>query len=382
MKIAFWLYFFMFLAFFDLHAQYPILTPFALSIGAAPAFIGWMMGIYALTHLPGNLIAGQGVDRYGSRGYMIFSLLSGGAILLLQAHVTEPWQLLVLRSISGFVLAFLSPACLALLASLSKDSVKQGKLMAGHGVVHTLASVVSPAAGAFLVARTGFSLTFQSLGWLMIITGIIAMFTIKETPKLRTTPQQPTQKVAVKLNVIPLYFYLLPFAVSCAQGILYFELPLQAGGLSGIMNTGIYFSIISLGALSTLSLLFLNKFSPYIRTYLGVFGIALSFFSLAALDSVPMVISLFALGMAKGIVFPALASIFIDLCGGKRLGTVFSLQSIAMSIGSFLGPIIAGTMHNNYSPYFFAFLLLMLVIIIVPTWKKNIPASITAPTER
>lgn len=382
MKIAFWLYFFMFLAFFDLHAQYPILTPFALSLGAAPAFIGWMMGIYALTHLPGNLIAGQGVDRHGSRGYMIFSLLSGGAILLLQAHVTEPWQLLVLRSISGFVLAFLSPACLALLASLSSNAVKQGKLMAGHGVMHTLASVVSPAAGAFLVARTGFTLTFQTLGWLMIITGVIAMFTIKEPPKLKTTLQQPMKKSPMKLNIIPIYFYLLPFAVSCAQGILYFELPLQAGGLSGIMHTGLYFSIISLGALATLSLLFLNHFSPYIRTYLGILGIALSFFSLAALDSVPIVISLFALGLAKGIVFPAMASVFIDLCGGKRLGTVFSLQSIAMSIGSFLGPIIAGTMHNNYSPYFFAFLLLMLVIIIVPTWRANMPASFTAPTER
>ncbi|GAA0396336.1 MFS transporter [Paenibacillus motobuensis] len=382
MKIAFWLYFFMFLAFFDLHAQYPILTPFALSLGAAPAFIGWMMGIYALTHLPGNLIAGQGVDRHGSRGYMIFSLLSGGAILLLQAHVTEPWQLLVLRSISGFVLAFLSPACLALLASLSSNAVKQGKLMAGHGVMHTLASVVSPAAGAFLVARTGFTLTFQTLGWLMIITGVIAMFTIKETPKLKTTLQQPMKKAPMKLNIIPIFFYLLPFAVSCAQGILYFELPLQAGGLSGIMHTGLYFSIISLGALATLSLLFLNHFSPYIRTYLGILGIALSFFSLAALDSVPIVISLFALGLAKGIVFPAMASVFIDLCGGKRLGTVFSLQSIAMSIGSFLGPIIAGTMHNNYSPYFFAFLLLMLVIIVVPTWRANMPASFTVPTER
>ncbi|NWL88744.1 MULTISPECIES: MFS transporter [unclassified Paenibacillus] len=382
MKIAFWLYFFMFLAFFDLHAQYPILTPFALSLGAAPAFIGWMMGIYALTHLPGNLIAGQGVDRHGSRGYMIFSLLSGGAILLLQAHVTEPWQLLVLRSISGFVLAFLSPACLALLASLSSNAVKQGKLMAGHGVMHTLASVVSPAAGAFLVARAGFTLTFQTLGWLMIVTGVIAIFTIKELPKLKAPLQQPIKKAPVKLNIIPIYFYLLPFAVSCAQGILYFELPLQAGGLSGIMHTGLYFSIISLGALATLSLLFLNHFSPYIRSYLGILGIALSFFSLAALDSVPIVISLFALGLAKGIVFPAMASVFIDLSGGKRLGTVFSLQSIAMSIGSFLGPIIAGTMHNNYSPYFFAFLLLMLVIIVVPAWKANMPASFTIPTER
>ncbi|MEI0738788.1 hypothetical protein VQ056_22725 [Paenibacillus sp. JTLBN-2024] len=36
MKTAIWLYMFLFLAFFDLHAQYPILTPFAVSLGAAP----------------------------------------------------------------------------------------------------------------------------------------------------------------------------------------------------------------------------------------------------------------------------------------------------------------------------------------------------------
>lgn len=374
MKIAFWLYFFMFLAFFDLHAQYPILTPFALSLGAAPAFIGWMMGIYALTHLPGNLIAGQGVDKHGSRGYMIFSLLTAGVILLLQAHVTEPWQLLVLRAISGFVLAFLSPACLAMLASLSNHPVQQGKLMAGQGVMHTVASVVSPAAGAFLVAQSGFTLTFQALGWLLITTGIIAIFTIKEPRK--TVPQATAEalskpQVPVKINVIPLRYYLLPLAVSCAQGILYFELPLQAGGTSGIMHTGLYFSIISLGALVTLSMLFLSQYSPYKRAGFGILGIALAFFALAAFDFIPLPVSLFALGLAKGVVFPAIASLFIDLSGGKRLGTVFSLQSIAMSLGSFIGPIAAGAMHGSYSPYFLAFFLLMLSIIIVPPKKQT-----------
>lgn len=371
MKMAFWLYFFMFLAFFDLHAQYPILTPFALSLGAAPTFIGWMMGIYALTHLPGNLLAGQGVDRHGSRGYMIFSLIGAGCILLLQAHVTMPWQLLALRSISGFVLAFLSPACLAMLASLSKNSVQQGKLMAGHGVVHTLASVVSPAAGAFLVARTGYSLTFQSLGWLLIVTGIIAIFTIHEPKKERLAPSLNAKHIPIKINIIPLRYYVLPLAVSCSQGILFFELPLQAGGTSGILHTGLYFSIISLGALVTLSMLFLNRFSPYNRVLLGILGIALSFFALAALDFIPLPVSLFALGMAKGITFPAMASMFIDLSGGKRLGTVFSLQSIAMSIGSFIGPITAGMLHETHSPYFFAFLLLMIVLMFTPPTKRR-----------
>ncbi len=371
MKIAFWLYFFMFLAFFDLHAQYPILTPFALSLGAAPTFIGWMMGIYALTHLPGNLLAGQGVDRHGSRGYMIFSLIGAGCILLLQAHVTEPWQLLALRSISGFVLAFLSPACLAMLASLSSNPVQQGKLMAGHGVVHTLASVISPAAGAFLVAQTGYSLTFQSLGWLLIATGIIAIFTIHEPKKAKPVPSLKTPHVPVKINIIPLRYYLLPLAVSCSQGILFFELPLQAGGAEGILHTGLYFSIISLGALATLSMLFLSRYSAYNRALLGILGIALSFFALAALDFIPLSVSLFALGMAKGITFPAIASMFIDLSGGKRMGTVFSLQSIAMSIGSFIGPITAGMLHESHSPYFFAFLLLMVVLLFTPPRKHR-----------
>ncbi|GGH34679.1 MFS transporter [Paenibacillus segetis] len=388
MKMAFWLYFFMFLAFFDLHAQYPILTPFALSLGAAPTFIGWMMGIYALTHLPGNLIAGQGVDRYGSRWFMIFSMITAGCILLLQAHVTEPWQLLVLRSISGFVLAFLSPACLALLASLSKNPTKQGKLMAGHGVTHTLASVLSPAAGAFLVAQVGFTLTFQSLGWLLITTGVIAIFTIKESrkpkPALPAADTTMTQRVPipVKLNVIPIRYYLLPFAVACSQGMLFFELPLRAGGAAGIMHTGLYFSIISIGALVTLSMLFLSRLSPYKRANYGVIGIALSFFSLAALPSIPIEVSLFALGMAKGVVFPAIASMFIDLSGGQRLGTVFSLQSIAMSLGSFIGPIAAGAIRDSYSPFFLGFLLLMIILLVVPSGRKSsIPIPpIGAPT--
>ncbi|USB32559.1 MFS transporter [Paenibacillus sp. YPG26] len=385
MKIAFWLYFFMFIAFFDLHAQYPILTPFALSLGAAPTFIGWMMGIYSITHLPGNLLAGRGVDRHGSRRYLIFSLISAGIILLIQAQVTAPWQLLVLRSLSGFVLAFLAPACLALLASLSDDRIKQGKLMAGHGVMHTLASVVSPAAGAFLVAKAGFGLTFQSLGWLLIGTGIIAFFIVHDrqgsSPELAHPVIHASSKEYSGFRVIPMRFYMLPLFVACAQGILFFELPLQAGGLSGILDTGIYFSLLSLGALVTLCMLFLHKYSPYVRATAGVLGMALAFYSMASAWNVPLAVSLFFLGMSKGVLYPAMASLFIELSGGKRLGTVFSLQSISMSLGAFLGPVVAGQIRHVFSPYFLAFLLLMILLITVPPLRtRSDSASGTSKT--
>lgn len=380
MKTALWLYMFLFLAFFDLHAQYPVLTPFAISLGAAPTFIGWMMGIYALTHLPGNLLAGNLIDRHGSRRYIIFSLTAAGVILLLQAHVQLPWQLLVLRSISGFVLAFLSPACLALLASLSRDPVTQGKYMSGHGVIHTLASVLSPAAGAFIVAKAGFSGTFQSLGWLLIFTGLMAFLSL---PKPLSATAKDKGQAAVPINngtparlPFSLRLYLIPFAIACSQGILFFEIPLRESGLASIMSTGLLFSVISLGALVTLSMLFLNRYAPHVRVAIGVLGLAICFYALAAADHVPIMIILFALGLAKGLLFPALSSLFIELSGGGRLGKVFSFQSIAMSLGSFVGPIAAGQLRTVVSPYFIAFLMLMTVLLLLP--KRNREAPLTA----
>nr|WP_313784358.1 MFS transporter [Paenibacillus larvae] len=180
MRTAVWLYLFLFVAFFDLHAQYPILSPFALSLGAAPSFIGLILGVYSITHLPGNILAGYGVDRYGSKPFIVSSLIVAGIILLFQSNVTDPWELLLIRSVSGFVLAFLSPSCMALLAKMAKDHIQQGKLMAVNGLVHTLASVLSPAAGALLVAKVGFTASFTILGWILIITGFLSIVGVKE----------------------------------------------------------------------------------------------------------------------------------------------------------------------------------------------------------
>lgn len=382
MKTALWLYLFLFLAFFDLHAQYPILTPFAMSLGAGPAFIGWMMGMYSLTHLPGNLLAGVLVDRNGSRRYIVFALTAAGLILLLQAHAQLPWHLLLLRAASGFALAFLSPACMTLLASLSSDPATQGKYMSGHGIIHTLASVVSPAAGAFIVAKAGYSGTFSTLGWLLILTGVMAFFSVpKHSPALavhKPALPLPQEKAANPLSAdIPVSkrYYLLPFFVSCSQGVLFFELPLSQGS-GGMISTGILLSLLSLGALLTLSLFFLNRLAPGIRIAAALLGMAICFFTLAAFRSIPAGAVLFMLGAAKGVLFPAMASLFISLGGAGRMGRTFSLQSIAMSLGAFAGPVAAGQLRDYVSPYFIAFVLLMTALLLLPPGDPAVPLLI------
>ncbi|SEG38533.1 MFS transporter [Paenibacillus sp. UNC499MF] len=420
MKTAIWLYFFMFVAFFDLHAQYPILTPFALSLGAAPSFIGLIMGMYSLTHLPGNLLAGYGVDKYGSKLFIVFSLIVAGIVLIFQSQVKDPWQLLMIRSISGFVLAFLSPACLSMLAKIARDSVHQSKLMAGNGLIHTLASVVSPAAGAYLVAQFGFTASFTLLGWLLIVTGLLSIPWLKETrpegalPPLHTgagsasasarngvsartrNPEnggtdtaaappgsQGAGRKASQLHApaadnsgvldgsgdadkIPWMFYFVPLAISCSQGILFFELPLMKTAQSSLLTSGLFFSVISLGALVTLSMLFLNRIPPAHRTVAGALSLAVLFFGLAVDWPLPLTVTLFMIGMAKGLIFPSLATLLAGITSSNRYGRVFSLLSIAYSIGAFIGPMVAGKLRDSISPYFLAFVILMAALTLLP----------------
>lgn len=391
MKTAVWLYLFLFVAFFDLHAQYPMLTPFAVSLGAAPSFIGLVMGMYSLTHLPGNLIAGYGVDRFGSRLFIMASLTGAGLLLLFQSKVTDPWQLLYIRSISGFVLAFLSPACMSLLARLAKDHIQQGKLMAGNGLVHTIASVVSPAAGAWLAATIGFSQSFAILGWVLLTTGLCSVMFIREPAKSEEMENDASPKPFSHAhshlpeplpNEIeqpePRKFlwsvFMLPIGMAFAQGILAFELPLRGSTSSEIMTTGLLFSVVSLGALATLGLLFLNRYLPYTRTVSGVFMLAIAYYGFASGWPVPLLLLLFIIGMSKGVIFPAMTSLMLQLSGPSRYGRTFSILSIALSIGSFLGPVSAGAVRDYFSPYFLSFLGLMISLLFLfprPVFRMN-----------
>ncbi|TMV47357.1 MFS transporter [Paenibacillus mesophilus] len=380
MKTAIWLYLFMFVAFFDLHAQYPILTPFAISLGAAPTFIGWMMGMYSLTHLPGNLLAGYWVDRYGSKLFITLSLMLAGVLLLYQSKVGDPWHLLLIRSISGFVLAFLSPACLAMLAKLGSSRVQQGKLMAGNGLVHTLASVISPAAGALLVAKVGFTTAFTVLGWALIVIGACSYFFIRETKSaaaagsaldhshhgLTLPAANPDMRAG---GGIPWLFYGIPLGLACSQGILFFELPLMKASQQSLLTSGLLFSMVSLGALCTLSMMFLHKYSPFIRTTFGALALAIAFFGLAVGWPAPLAFSLFLIGMAKGVVFPAMATLLASVSSASRYGRVFSFLAISSSIGAFIGPVVAGQLRHTVSPYFIAFLIMMLALTLLAPGK-------------
>jgi MFS family permease len=142
-----------------------------------------------------------------------------------------------------------------------------------------------------------------------------------------------------------------------------------------MLTSGIFFSLVSLGALCTLSLLFLNRTSAFLRTVFGSLALALIFFTLAIQMPIPLYVSLFLIGMAKGVIYPALAALLASITSSNRYGRIFSLLSISYSIGAFIGPVLAGNLRDQMSPYFIAFFMLMLALALLPLRTIHVPEA-------
>jgi MFS family permease len=109
--------------------------------------------------------------------------------------------------------------------------------------------------------------------------------------------------------------------------------------------------------------------SSFYRTIIGSLALALTFFGMAIHWPIPLYASLFMIGMSKGVIFPAMSTLLAAMTTSDRYGRVFSLLSISFSLGAFFGPVIAGHLRASMSPYYIAFLALMLALAVIPFHK-------------
>jgi len=386
-KYALWLLFvILFLASFDMHAQMPLLSPFIEELGAPALLIGLLLSAYSFTNLIGNLTAGPIIDRYSKKGFISAGLMISGILLMLHGIIDSSTQLLGIRLTYGYVMAFVSPACFAVLASSADTIDEQNKIFVQKGIILTFASILSPAVGGFLAGRFGFANSFVILGWVMLITGLIALlflpkhsgdarrvnpeeYVFKEEVQEQKQGHQNSlsQKKTVKatLQVIfgsvgmyPAFFS--AFAIMYAQGTMMYEVPLLiARQHLDPTVTGMVFSMMGIGSLLTLSIAQIQRKSPVVRCLIGLSMLSAMFYATAMNWNVSIYWMMFIVGGAFGLLFPAMTTILTSYAPRQLYGTAFSFYSAIMSAGAILSPIVAGIFDNISRSFFTGFLVLM-----------------------
>ncbi|WP_245976807.1 MFS transporter [Oceanobacillus arenosus] len=254
--------------------QAPIFTPYAAMIGASSILIGIMFSAAQLANLIGNLIAGPLVDRFGKRLFITLPLLVSGSLFIFHGLVANTAELLLLPVLNGFSLAFLIPAAMALLSGYAANSQQQGKNMAVIGILGTIASIIAQLIGGKLGVMVGYANSYFVIGAALIITSVYTMFFLKDRQAVTVNRRnQSLGLIQVLANPGLHVVFLTGFAVMYIHGVIIYEIPYLSveKGLSTV-TTGKMFSFMAIGTFFSLSLFFINHFSPVKRLIFGLFG--------------------------------------------------------------------------------------------------------------
>lgn len=360
-------------SFFDNFSQFPVIAPYARSLGADPAVIGAVVAVYSATNLGGNVLAGYFLDRFGRKRLLVLGLLAAGSAVLLYATAQTPRQLMAVRGIHGLAAAILAPAAFTLLGDLFPKE-KRGRVMGVNGALIALAAMVAPAVSGVIRDRWGFDAVFIAVAGLLLITAGLAHLLVRETHRPDPANTPPPRVLLTLLGRKPLLLsYLAALALPFGLGTLVTYLPLRLEdlGYHGA-QIGAAFSAFALVALLVMA-------SPAsragdVRGRLGPTGLGLLFVGVslpflgASVRLEPVLASMALFGLGFGLIFPSANAQVADATRPAERGTAFGLFYAFYSLGVVLGATASGFLASQqWAPAFGPFLLAGVIALLTGT---------------
>jgi len=312
-------------------------------------------------------------DRYGRKIMVERAMFAGAVIIMATGIVTDVYQLLVLRLLTGAATGTISAS-----VSLISAVVPKARLGFSLGLMQVavfLGMTLGPWIGGLLADAFGYRHTFIVGGMILLAGGVLVMVGAREK---FTRPSPAALKKGGSLSSLLSYpgfsimltvFFLFNFSVYVAMPILPLFIEAVGNLTVGVASTtGLLFAIT--GAAAAVSAAWIGYLSDRIgyKKILIVHLILTGVFWVlhAVTDSISqlMMIRLFY-GLAAGGIIPTMNAIVGILMPQDVYGRAYGLTSSMACLGMTLGPLVGGIMasHLGYRwPFVFVFIVLVLVV--------------------
>ncbi len=330
------IYFLIFAAFLDTHAQMPVLSPWAASLGATPFMVGLIIGSYSLFNITGNLWAGLIIDRKGFQKPLALSLIGITLIIFFYSLLYTPGQIFILRSLHGILGGVLIPSTLCALNSTGQSN----RRFSLFGICIGLAALTGPLLTGGLAGLFNYQIAYVGLG-LALLPATIFSFKTKTMPPLcksspTLSPREKFKILAGNRFLIASFYFALALMGGTGTMMLFLPLHLENLGFSPAI-TGLFFSLFALGAI--LTLIFwpvLNSKKPRekILIYTGLFLVLLALILFPFLPTLPLILAVITYGAGFGLVFPGLIKMISsspDYQKGITTGVFFAFYSAGVA---------------------------------------------------
>lgn len=361
------LYFIIIVSFLDTFIQLPIITPYAMDLGASHVLAGGIVAVYSLTNMVGNIFGGHWIDQFGRKKMLFTGMASVAVILVFYPLAQTGWQLFFIRFLHGLAGGVLIPAAFAYVGDQSKKSTR-GKSMALTGASIGTAAIIGPALGGAMAARSKADYVFLFVAILFVICSFLIWKYVKES-YASTDRGKFNIKEFIPLLKHPLVIQasLAAFALMISNGTLAFALPLKVEemGMSSA-TTGMLLSIYGIVALivflTPINRMF-DKFSPIGLVVLGISFIGFVHIMLNFVASFGTSVTLMIIyGFGFAFVFPSMNRIVTDASAIVERGKAYGIFYAFFSLGSVAGSFVSGATSEVFGLPFLLSAITMLSI--------------------
>ncbi|MEK5214930.1 MFS transporter [Psychrobacillus sp. FSL H8-0487] len=373
----------MFIAMSGIGLVIPVMPQYLETFGVAGQALGFIIASFALGQFLFSPLAGDLSDKLGRKKLIIVGLVIFSASQLWFGLATYEWMLYAARFISGIGGAFLIPATMAFVADITTLE-ERGKGMGFLGASMSLGFMIGPALGGFL-ASVSLSFPFYMASLAALIAGIISLIIL---PDIKNTvseiPSEPKKReniiTQMKNSVKTPYFMMLIIIFVFTFGIANFQTTFSLyvdhkynytpQDIAVVLTVGGFIGVI----VQTLVVEKLFKRFGELNVILVNLVVAaiafLLFFVVDGFALVLLVASIFS--TATTLIRPAVNTVISKMAGNEQ-GYAAGMNNAYMSLGSMIGPALAGMFFDiNISyPFIVGSIILLASWAITLIWIKR-----------
>jgi len=338
----------------------PLLPLFLPELGVSDDSVYWWAGIVqASAFLIGAVMAplwGSLADKYGKRKMVIRAGLSLAVVYSLMAFVHNPWELIGIRMLQGFVGGFV-PASMAIVASIAPES-RLGWSLGTMQAASMTGSIMGPLLGGLLAQTFGQRQSFVVAGVFLLLATAAVFFFVHEG-KTGTASAGSPQKTSMlreyrdalhnkRLLNLLLLLLLFQLSVNMVQPLLTLHIADMQGGVKDAAATaGFVLSLIGIaGILASPQWGRVGEKHGYMRVL--VFCLIAAGCVICTQYFVHQLwlftVVQFCFGLFLAGIVPVVNTLVVQSTDSSFRGRSFGMTTSANQLGQLLGPLIGGGM--------------------------------------
>lgn len=320
---------------------------FADYLGASTAVVGVVVSSFAITALLIRPFAGPAFDSFSRKRLLIGAQMVICASLVSYGIADSLPALISIRLLHGIGIGCAGPLGM----SLVSEFLPVSKLASGisiYALAQSLAQVIGPAVGLWLVDLFGFSTAyFLAAGFLF--AAICGVFSIREPQRERLPYEFKLERMFAREALdksLALMLLAMSFACMTSYIVLY-------GNLLGIEGVGLFFTVYALCLVVTRPLFgtMADRFSVPRVLLVGLFFFAASYVALSLARDMTGFLVAAVLGSAGfGCCAPLIQSAGLSSVPPERRGAASNTVFTGLDLGMLFGPVLGGTTIEMLAP--------------------------------